>query len=260
MTTFGDVPLVGEPAPAAQPAQTIKRWMYVWIAIGIVVVLVVVGFLFAIASTLESVDDGLREARDAVAGAHGDVNPLPGYIEDANATLGTIEGSLTDTSNVLVDTSGKLDTISGSLHDTAGVLVDTEGTLGSISGRLVDTEGTLRDTTGTLAGISSRLVDIRALAGRIDSRLVSVESLHSLGTAAIWRRVRFLNGGRFLHAPNPHGLTAIKADADGILAALKAVNVHLDSICRAPAGAAPPPTGTPINVTAPTGQNVTPPC
>jgi len=75
--------------------------------------------------------------------------------------------------------------------------------------------------------------------------------VRSLGTNAIWRRVRFLNGGPFrrggaggdfgdgdtsLAGPgnNPNGLAPVKADADNILGGLREVNKHLTSICEAP--------------------------
>jgi hypothetical protein len=102
------------------------------------------------------------------------------------------------------------------------------------------------DTSGSLVDTSRTLVDVRTLAGRISTTLVGAQSRNSLGTNAIWRRVRFINGGPFLRGgsdedtnltgadSNPNGLSAVLNDADSILTGLRNVNTHLTSICEAP--------------------------
>ena len=70
-----------------QPSTTALRWMWIWITVAVLVVLVVIGFLFGIARALESIDSALFEADNAVAGADGDVRPLPAHIQDINANL-----------------------------------------------------------------------------------------------------------------------------------------------------------------------------
>ena len=271
-----------------QAAPTFVRWLWIWITVGALVVVVVIGFLIGIVGSLESIDDNLFEADEAVTGARADTDPLPGFVKDINQNLTSIDkslkpirgqagqilfslraiqGSLTDVDDSLVDTSS-------SLRDTSSSLIDTSGTLGNITSLLVNTSGTLQtisaslvSTSGTLGGISSSLVDtssilrrvspslvdvsrdlvsVRSLAGNIDTTLVEAQTVGSLGTEAIWRRVRFLNGGPFRRSGNdrdnnvrgpgnnPNGLIPVKVDADNILGGLREVNKHLTSVCEAP--------------------------
>ncbi len=201
----------------------------------------------------------------------GSLKPIPSRADDILGALGSIRGrlgsvdaslvdtdaSLADTDASLVDTSGQLGTITSSLNDTSGTLgnisgslVDTSGMLGNISGSLVDTSGTLRRISPSLVETSGQLVSIRTLASQIDTTLVRAQSVNSLGTNGIWRRVRFANGGPFrrpgqrrgrdedndISGPgaNPNGLTPVKADSGNILAGLRQVNEHLTSVCEAP--------------------------
>ena len=69
------------PAPRrATGAGVLTGWMWTWVTIGVLVVLVVVGFLVGIVSSLESIDSNLAEANTAVSGAGGNVKPLPAHI------------------------------------------------------------------------------------------------------------------------------------------------------------------------------------
>ncbi len=254
-----------------QTAPTFVRWMWIWITIGALVVVVVIGFLLGIVSSLEDIDDGLFEADTAVTGAGRDVDPLPSYIQringnlvridkdlkpisgqaddilgalrQINGSLVSVDSSLKDTSGSLVDTSGSLVDTNNKLGTITSLLVDTAGTLRGISGSLVDTTGRLGSINGSLIEVSRNLVSVRTLADRIDVTLKRAQVVRSLGTNAIWRRVRFLNGGRFgggqdtsLRGPgnNPNGLSPVKVDADNILGGLRQINTHLTSICQSP--------------------------
>ena len=262
-----------------ETAPTFVRWMWIWITIGALVVVVVVGFLLGIVGALEDIDDGLFEADQAVSGAGGDTKPLPDHIQNINgnltkidtslkpitgqadeilsalrsinSSLVSVDGSLKDTSGSLVDTSSSLVDTSGTLGNITGLLVDTSGTLGNISSSLVDTTGLLGRIAPSLVDTADELVSVTATARSIDTNLKRAQSVNSLGTNAIWRRVRFLNGGSFSGAPstassggpnpNEDGLRPVLQDADAILAGLKSVNAHLTSVCQAPVLTIPVP-------------------
>lgn len=188
-----------------EAAPTFIRWLWIWITVGALVVVVVIGFLLGIVSSLSSIDDGLVEADTAVSGAGGDVKPLPAYIQDINRSLKRIDGSLKPISGQADQILGALGSVRGrlgsvdsslvdtnsSLSDTDASLVDTSGQLGNITGSLVDTSGTLTgisgslgDTSGTLGNVSGSLVDTSGTLRRISpslsdtaGQLVSVRSL-----------------------------------------------------------------------------------
>ncbi len=230
-----------------EPGTTGLRWMWIWITLCALVVIVVIGFLFGITSSLDSIDGGLEEANTAVSGAGGDVKPLPSHIESINKSLteidratepiaiqareiinetDSIDRNLVITNNSLTDTDNRLETTLGSLEQTSGTLV---GVAGSLAGT----------TAPTLQEVSGRLVTILALANRIEGTLIRAQTPASEGTEAIWRRVRFLNGGRFRAGGNVNtkGLRFVEQDADQILGGLREVNKHLTSICsQLPAG------------------------
>lgn len=260
------------PARGAPAHPTFIRWMWIWITVGALVVVVVIGFLLGIVSNLKSIDSGLREANASVTGIGAEANPLPGYITEINTnltsidgalkpithqadqifgalssihgSLGQVQGSLVNTSSSLVDTSNSLVNTAGTLNTISSSLVGTSGTLNGISGSLVDTSNKLVTISGSLTDTAGKLVAVRGIAGSITATLNNAETVPTNGTQAIWRRVRFANGGSFsrpgfdnsLAGPNanPNGLTPVRKDADTILAGLGEVNLHLSSICHAP--------------------------
>ncbi len=284
----------------SEAAPTFVRWLWIWITVLALVVVVVVGFLLGIVSSLESIDKGLFSADNSVKNVQGETKPLPDYIQQINGNLTnidtalkpirgqagqilgalrTIQGSLTSVDSSLVDTEGSLVDTSGKLGNITGLLVNTSGTLGTITSQLVGVSGTLGvvsrslvDTSGSLVDTSAALSNrtsggVASLVRSIDTTLKGAQSVNSSGTNAIWRRVRFLNGGVFARAsrstggsavnrlvgsdqdsnadagagqslagfpasPNPGGLVPVEADAAKILAGLMPVNGHLTNICR----------------------------
>jgi hypothetical protein len=259
------------PARGAPTHPTFIRWLWIWITVGALVVVVVIGFLIGIVSNLKSIDSGLREANASVTGIGAEANPLPGYIQEINSNLtsidialkpithqadqiygalssihgglGHVQSSLVNTSSSLVDTSGSLVNTSGTLGTISSQLVGVAGTLTGVSGSLVDTSNKLVTISGSLTDTANKLVTVRGVADGIKTTLNNAETVPTNGTQAIWRRVRFANGGAFsgpfgtsLSGPNanPNGLTPVLKDAGTILAGLGEVNLHLGSICRAP--------------------------
>jgi hypothetical protein len=269
--------------PSAQGTPTrptFIRWLWLWIGVGVLVVLVVIGFLAGIYGAVHAIHANLYEANAAVTGIKRNAEPLPTDIQEINSNLtgvnrslraipgeaNQIYGALSSIHGGLERVAGSLTSTSGSLADTSGTLVDTSsslestsGTLGAISrslsgtaGRLTTIAGSLSDTSGKLVTISNslrqaagKLVAVRHVAGAIVITLNNAEMVKTEGTRAIWRHVRFANGGSFtrpgfdssLAGPgnNPDGLQAIMTEAGAVLGGLKQVNGHLLSICQAPA-------------------------
>jgi ABC-type transporter Mla subunit MlaD len=223
----------------------LSRWTWVWVAIGLLVVTVVVAFLVGIVGALQSIDSALGVADHAVTGAGGDVVPLPQHIAHVNATLGSIDTALkpipaqADTIIGSLHTiDGSLGSIDGSLKDTSGTLVHTSDSLVDTSNVLVTTSGSLVDTSGILKKISSGVADtsnvlvtVLGQATTIDGTLEDIQNpADKLGSRNILDRVNTANG---LLAP-------AKGDTANILGGLGSVNTSLKSICSK-AGGVPRP-------------------
>ncbi|HWC25399.1 MAG TPA: hypothetical protein VG474_02345 [Solirubrobacteraceae bacterium] len=277
-----DVPVLRPAEPRAREAQTVLRWMYAWITIGVVVVLVVIGFLFAIANNVEAIDDNLEEAAEAVRGVESDVEPLPARIEEVNATLGRVEAELDPLPELANRVVVNLSSIDGSLRsveatlnatestlnrtvallvdtekslvDVRTTLVDTDDALESTQPSLVDTRRALVDTESRLDGATSDLFDIRALTTRIAGELNEAQERESRGTNGIWRRVRFLNGGAFIRQENPRGLRSVERDTTRVVGGLSEVNKHLESACLVI-----PPLDNPLRLLLPPSEPSPPP-
>ncbi len=210
---------------------------------------------------IQQINTNLTRIDGALKPISGEADQIVGALSSIRGGLGQVQSSLVNTTGSLVNTSGSLGNTSNSLVDTSNSLVDTSGTLGTISTSLVGTSGTLGGVSGSLVDTSNRLVTIsgslintsnklvavRGKTGAIVTTLTRAETVNTLGTQAIWRRVRFANGGAFRRpggrdfdnslagpAGNPNGLTPVRLDADMILFGLGPVNLHLNSICRAP--------------------------
>src|SRR5262249_25748661 len=92
----GADPVSTSPGRATESAATTSfaRFLWIFASLGLVVVIVVIGFLIGIVRALESIDNGLYTASNSVAGATSNVQSLPDYIRSINGALGNIDNSL----------------------------------------------------------------------------------------------------------------------------------------------------------------------
>ena len=139
-TSSGTVP---QPATEASFA----RFLWIFATLGLVVVVVVVGFLIGIVRALESIDNGLYTASYSVTGATSDVQPLPNYIQTINSALSDIDTALKPIPGQVADISHSLQSIRGSAQGIDTSLKDT-------SQSLIDTSGSLQNTSAALEGAS----------------------------------------------------------------------------------------------------------
>jgi uncharacterized protein YoxC len=120
------------PQPAT--ATSFARFLWIFATLGIIVVIVVIGFLIGIVRALESIDDGLYTASHSVAGATGNVQSLPDQIRGINSALGGIDASLKPIPGQVADIARSLQSIGGSAQGIDAPLKDTSATLGCVSG------------------------------------------------------------------------------------------------------------------------------
>ncbi len=211
------------------PAKSVVWWMWTWITLGILVVVTVIGFLIGIVRALESIDDGLLEARNAVQGAGGDVQPLPQHIQVINDNLTKIDTALKpirfqagEISSGLELITGSLTSIDASLKDTSASLVDTSGSLADTSGILVNASNSVQRISGSLVDTSNVLSTVLERAAQIENQLEAAQNIDNLGTNLIWRQVAVANGV----------LAPAQADTSTINGQLVETNTHLTQICE----------------------------
>jgi hypothetical protein len=225
-------------APASAAGSSFARFLWIFTTIGIVVVVVVIGFLIGIVRALESIDNGLFTASSSVTGATGNVEPLPNYIHTINAALTDIDtslkpirGQVADATASLVSIRGTAQSIDASLKDTSASLVNTSGSLVNTSGVLVGVDQTGKAISNSLIDTSNVLLNVLGLVQSIDGTLESIQNADSRGTALVTPQVNDIN----------NSLIGAEQDLFNINLQLQETNRHLTNICTSPVLSLLPP-------------------
>jgi hypothetical protein len=212
--------------------------LWIFTTLGLIVVIVVIGFLIGIVRALESIDNGLFTASSSVTGATGNVQPLPNYIETINSALADIDTALKPIRGQVADATASLQSIRGtaltidaSLKDTSTSLVNTSGSLVDTSGVLIGASQSVATISGSLVDTSNVLLNVLGLAQSIDGTLESVQNIDSRGTALVTPQVNVINGL----------LQGIQNDTSTINLQLQETNRHLTNICTSPTLSLLPP-------------------
>lgn len=131
------------PATSAPTPTSFARFLWIFTALGLIVVVVVIGFLIGIVRALESIDDGLSTASNSVTGVTGNVEALPDYIRGINSALSNIDTALKPIPGQVANITDSLQSVRDSAGGTGASLKDT-------SQSLIDTSGSLEKTSTTL--------------------------------------------------------------------------------------------------------------
>lgn len=232
------VPTAPTNGPHSVNATSFARFLWIFTTLGLIVVVVVIGFLIGIVRALESIDHGLFTASSSVTGATGNVQPLPNYIGTINSALTDIDTALKPIHGQVADASASLQSIRGSAHSIDTSLQDTSQSLINTSGSLVSTSGTLEGASQSATGISTSLVDtsdvllnVLGVVQGIDGTLESIHDVDSRGTAVVPQQVTVINTL----------LQGIQNDTSTINLQLQETNRHLTSICTSPTLSLLPP-------------------
>jgi len=178
-------------AGVAAPFATAARWLKVWVTIGTLVVLVVIGYLLAIVNALDNIHDNLAVTDPDVADIGGHVEPLPGHITTINdtltaidATLKPIPGQATSIINSLTTIDGTLKEIDPTLKTINGGLTTALSGLRSIDATLValDTEANGRGLRPIIREVTT--IDSQLKSIRVDTRRIDLDLNRSTGVAA----------------------------------------------------------------------------
>ena len=151
-------------------ATFLSRWLKVWVILLTVVVLVVVGYLIVITSSLASINGNLATAQRAVVGAGGNVVTLPNQVDRINGALSGIDpalkpipGQADEIIAALTSINSKLTNVDSSLKDTSAILQTVLGTVNNVSGLLIDANDP-GDRLG-VQNIHHRVAAINGVAG-----------------------------------------------------------------------------------------------
>jgi methyl-accepting chemotaxis protein len=225
-------------ASSAPAASTFARFLWIFTTFGIIVIVVVIGFLIGIVRALESIDNGLFTSSNLAASATGNVTPLPDYIHTINSALTDIDTALTPIRGQVADATASLVSIRGTARGIDTSLTDTSASLTSTSGALTTVSTTLTGADGSASAISSSLVDtssvllnVHGIAQSIDGTLETIQNADSRGTALITPQVNNIN----------NSLVGAEQDLVNINLQLQETNRHLTNICTSPTLSLLPP-------------------
>jgi methyl-accepting chemotaxis protein len=224
-------------APSAA-STTFARFLWIFTTIGLIIVVVVIGFLIGIVRALESIDNGLFTSSNLAASATANVEPLPNYIHTINSALADIDtalkpirGQVADATSSLVSIRGHARSIEASLTDTSQSLVNTSGSLIDVSGTLVGASQSATSISNSLVDTSNVLLNVLGIAQTIDGTLESIQNADSRGTALITPQVNDIN----------NSLIGAEQDLFNINLQLQETNRHLTNICTSPTLSLLPP-------------------
>jgi uncharacterized protein YoxC len=148
------VPTSSASAADSVTTTSFARFLWIFATLGLIVVVVVIGFLIGIVRALESIDNGLYTASSSVTGVTANVRPLPDYIQRINSALTDVDTALKPVPGQVSDINASLQSIRGSAQRIDASLKDTSQSLINTSGSLVNTSGALGSSSQSLGKVS----------------------------------------------------------------------------------------------------------
>jgi hypothetical protein len=214
------------------------RWMWIFTMLGLIIAMVVIGFLVGIVRALEAIDKGLFSVTSSLESTNDDLATLPNQIGSINASLTSIDTALKPIRGQVANASASLVSIRDSTRGINASLKDTSSSLTNISRLLAGTSGMLLHASRPAATMSISLIDtsnvllsVLGSATAIDGTLESIQNTDSRGAALVPQQLAGINGS----------LQGIQNDMTNINLQFQEANLHLTNICTSPRLSVLPP-------------------
>jgi hypothetical protein len=201
----------------------VRRWVNTWVALGAIVVLVVIGYLVFISSSLAKINNDLGIAQDAVVDSEGNMKTLPNQLAVVNSNLKQINTSLAQVPEYATQIRSNLKAVEATSGSTSSSLADASPQLDTVASNLSKASSTLRPVASGLTTTSTLLAQILSGTSKIDSDLAAINGASSrVGIRGLANGVQSISGS----------LGGAESDLGNVLARVQSINGHLYRVCK----------------------------
>lgn len=201
----------------------VRRWVNTWVALGAIVVLVVIGYLVFISSSLGKINNDLGIAQDAVVNSEGNMKTLPSQLSAVNSNLKQINTSLAHVPEYATQIRSNLKAVEATSGSTSTSLADASPQLDTVSDDLTKASSTLGPVASRLTTTSTLLTQILSGTSSIDTDLKAINGSSSqAGIRGLANGVESISSS----------LGGAEADLRNVLGRVQSINGHLYRVCK----------------------------
>lgn len=201
----------------------VRRWVNTWAALGTIVVLVVIGYLAFISSSLAKIDDDLGVAQAAVVNSEGNMKTLPGQLAVTNSNLKKIDASLSRAPEYAAQIRSNLAAVESTSGSTSTSLANAAPRLETVAEDLSTASSKLHPVASGLTETSALLAQILAGTDNIDSDLATINGASPrAGIRGLANGVQSISGS----------LRGAESELGDVVGRVESINGHLFRVCK----------------------------